>query len=429
MFTSLSSVRAHHQRGAVRWDLVKGLAPGILVGGLLAGAGLFELLKGAWLALVFAVFVSFSGWQMLAKQAPSPQLARCPARAGQFGAGAGIGLLSGLVGAGGGFVSVPFMIWCNVSVHFAVATSAALGFPIAIANTLGYVVGGWGMAGATTRCLRLSLPARLGADRSRQRDDGTDRRSCCPCHERRAVEEGLRDAAVRARGLHALERPVRALAEGDGRQHNLVATATLRFVHCGFASGHQFLLARGRVREARHAHRNRQAQILGHSAQRSAPRIDGATAPCARVLWRARRRTAARRTVARRCGRQSPWPACWPATCGRRLRAAAAVRRRPGRLAAGQVSSAITTKANSAVLAGRQVDLAQQLVVKLRPHVEARDIVSARALMQFAADLLDGGLLLLDLGQCALQMRLAVAFLGALMPDRQHENPAPAPGG
>ena len=52
MFTSLSSVRAHHRRGAVRWDLVKGLAPGILIGGLLAGAGLFALLKGAWLALV-----------------------------------------------------------------------------------------------------------------------------------------------------------------------------------------------------------------------------------------------------------------------------------------------------------------------------------------------------------------------------------------
>ena len=65
MFTSLSSVRAHHKRGAVRWDLVKGLAPGILAGGLLAGAGLFALLKGAWLALVFGAFVSFSGWQML----------------------------------------------------------------------------------------------------------------------------------------------------------------------------------------------------------------------------------------------------------------------------------------------------------------------------------------------------------------------------
>ena len=145
MFTSLSSVRAHHQRGAVRWDLVKGLAPGIVIGGLLAGAGLFALLKGAWLALVFAAFVSFSGWQMLRNRRPAPSR-QMPGAAGQFGAGTGIGLLSGLVGAGGGFVSVPFMVWCNVPVHLAVATSAALGFPIALANTLGYVIGGWGVA-------------------------------------------------------------------------------------------------------------------------------------------------------------------------------------------------------------------------------------------------------------------------------------------
>jgi uncharacterized membrane protein YfcA len=57
-------------------------------------------------------------------------------------AGAVIGFLSGLVGAGGGFVSVPFMLWCNVIMHQAVATSAALGFPIALANTIGYVWSG-----------------------------------------------------------------------------------------------------------------------------------------------------------------------------------------------------------------------------------------------------------------------------------------------
>lgn len=159
MFTSLSSVRAHHQRGAVRWDLVKGLAPGILAGGLLAGAGLFALLKGAWLALVFAGFVSFSGWQMLRNRRPAPSR-QMPGPAGQLGAGAGIGLLSGMVGAGGGFVSVPFMVWCNVPVHLAVATSAALGFPIAVANTLGYVIGGWGLAPALPGAVGyLYLPA------------------------------------------------------------------------------------------------------------------------------------------------------------------------------------------------------------------------------------------------------------------------------
>jgi uncharacterized membrane protein YfcA len=53
-----------------------------------------------------------------------------------FASGGVIGTLAGLVGAGGGFVSVPFMTWCNVKIHNAVATSAALGFPIALAGTL-----------------------------------------------------------------------------------------------------------------------------------------------------------------------------------------------------------------------------------------------------------------------------------------------------
>ena len=73
LFTSLSSVRAHHRRGAVRWDLVRGLAPGIVVGGLLAGAGVFALLKGAWLAIFFALFVGFSATQMLRNKKPTAQ--------------------------------------------------------------------------------------------------------------------------------------------------------------------------------------------------------------------------------------------------------------------------------------------------------------------------------------------------------------------
>jgi len=144
LFTSVSSVRAHHQRGAVRWDIVRTLAPGIVLGGLLAGAGVFARLKGTTLALVFAVFVAFSATQMLLGRKPAPTR-QMPGTAGSLGAGGMIGFVSGLVGAGGGFISVPFMGWCNVAMHNAVATSAALGFPIALANTVGYVAGGWSM--------------------------------------------------------------------------------------------------------------------------------------------------------------------------------------------------------------------------------------------------------------------------------------------
>lgn len=141
IFTSISSVRAHHQHGFVRWDLVKRLAPGIVLGGMIASLGVFSLLKGAWLALFFAAFVSFSATQMFLDRKPVPTR-QIPGTKGLLGAGGVIGFLSGLVGAGGGFVSVPFMTWCNVSIHSAVATSAALGFPIALANVVGYTIGG-----------------------------------------------------------------------------------------------------------------------------------------------------------------------------------------------------------------------------------------------------------------------------------------------
>ncbi len=141
IFTSISSVRAHHKKGAVRWDLVKGLAPGIVMGSFLASMGAFAALKGSYLALFFALFVGFSATQMFLDKKPAPNR-QVPCTPGLLGAGGVIGFLSGMVGAGGGFVSVPFMTWCNVAIHNAVATSSALGFPIALANVIGYVVAG-----------------------------------------------------------------------------------------------------------------------------------------------------------------------------------------------------------------------------------------------------------------------------------------------
>jgi uncharacterized membrane protein YfcA len=161
LFTSLSSVRAHHARGAVRWDLVRGLAPGIVVGGLLAGGAAFALLKGAWLALRFAAFVGFSATQMLRRRRAVPGR-QMPGAAGQAAIGGVIGFLSGLVGAGGAFISVPIMTWCNVPIHNATATSAALGFPIALAGTVGYVIGGWSLPAALPGAFGyLYLPALL----------------------------------------------------------------------------------------------------------------------------------------------------------------------------------------------------------------------------------------------------------------------------
>ena len=83
-----------------------------------------------------------------------------PGLLGQSALGGSIGLLSGLLGAGGAFISAPFMTWCNVPMHQVVASSAALGFPVALASTAGYLISGWGLPSALPGAFGyLYLPA------------------------------------------------------------------------------------------------------------------------------------------------------------------------------------------------------------------------------------------------------------------------------
>lgn len=146
VFTSLSSMRAHHKRGGVIWSIVLQFTPGIIVGGFLSGTVIFRWLDMAWLSLVFALFVYYSAYNMLRNKKPKPSR-QLPGPLGMAGMGVVIGLISGLVGAGGGFLSVPFMVWSNVPIKNAVSTSAAIGFPIAVANSIAYIIGGWSLLG------------------------------------------------------------------------------------------------------------------------------------------------------------------------------------------------------------------------------------------------------------------------------------------
>lgn len=159
LFTSLSSVRAHHRLGAVRWPVARAMTPGILAGGLMAGAGAFSVLKGQGLALLFSAFIGYTAVQMMLDRKPSPGR-ELPGAWGLAGVGSGVGFVSALLGAGGAFLSVPFMTWCNVPPRHAVGTSAALGFPIALASTSGYVISGWHLPAALPGAVGyLYLPA------------------------------------------------------------------------------------------------------------------------------------------------------------------------------------------------------------------------------------------------------------------------------
>ncbi|NIO43111.1 MAG: TSUP family transporter [Burkholderiales bacterium] len=142
VFTSLSSIRAHNARGAIRWDIFRKAAAGLVVG-TLTGSLVADWLDGRYLACVFVIFVSYAATQMLLDIKPKATRT-LPGPVSMAGGSALVGVVSSMVGAGGGVVSIPLMVMCNVSMRNAVGTSAALGFPIALAGTMGYILTGLG---------------------------------------------------------------------------------------------------------------------------------------------------------------------------------------------------------------------------------------------------------------------------------------------
>ena len=140
LFTSVSSVRAHHRHAAVDWAVARAMAPGILAGAL--GASLAAgFVPTRALAVFFTGFMFYAATQTFFEVKPKPSR-RLPGAAGLFGAGALIGGFSSVLAAGGAFLSIPFLAWCNVPLKRAIGTAAANGFPIAAAGTLGYVLNG-----------------------------------------------------------------------------------------------------------------------------------------------------------------------------------------------------------------------------------------------------------------------------------------------
>lgn len=160
-FTSVSSLRTHHAHGAVLWPVVRTIAPGIVVGTLI-GSQLASMLPSRPLGIFFVLLMSYVVVQMLANFRPKPSRV-LPGPFGLAAVGTGIGGISALAAIGGGALSVPFMIWCNVDVRRAIGTSSAIGFPIAVSGAVGYLVAGWPVAGLPEGSLGfIQLPALAG---------------------------------------------------------------------------------------------------------------------------------------------------------------------------------------------------------------------------------------------------------------------------
>jgi uncharacterized membrane protein YfcA len=143
--TGAASAWAHHRRGAVRWDLLVRLVPGLLFGAWL-GAFIGGWLPELWLKRLFAMFLLFSSVRLLSRS--SPQAAQAPFSALDLTASAtAFGALSALLGIGGGIMIVPYLARHGIALRHAVGTSSACGVPMAVAGTLGFVLTGWGRAG------------------------------------------------------------------------------------------------------------------------------------------------------------------------------------------------------------------------------------------------------------------------------------------
>jgi len=160
LLTSLSSLLAHHRKGAIRWPLVRSIAAGLMAGAIL-GAVIADLLQGDALVRIFGLFAIMAGLQLLLARQPAGEKP-LPGRAGILGVGGAIGSVSSLIGIGGGAMTVPWLLWHGVRAQNAVATSAACGYPIAIAGTLSFIFLGQGASLPQGALGYVHLPAFMG---------------------------------------------------------------------------------------------------------------------------------------------------------------------------------------------------------------------------------------------------------------------------
>jgi uncharacterized membrane protein YfcA len=141
VFTSISSTRAHHAKGAVDWKSLRHMTPGIIAGALASTAVAAHLSPSA-LKLLFAVYAGLAATQLICNAQP-PASRQLPGPAGLMAAGSLVGGISVLAGVGGAVTSIPFLLWCNVSARTAIGTASAIALPVSLAGALGYIAIGW----------------------------------------------------------------------------------------------------------------------------------------------------------------------------------------------------------------------------------------------------------------------------------------------
>lgn len=145
LFTSVSSVRAHHQHKAVDWTAVKRMAPGIIIG-TFGGALLASVLDVRLLSVVFTLLIYYISAQMFFGKKPQPGAEPLSTAGLNLSAGL-IGVISSLTATGGAALVIAYLVKRGTLIHQAIGTAAAIGWPLAAAGTAGYIISGWGQSG------------------------------------------------------------------------------------------------------------------------------------------------------------------------------------------------------------------------------------------------------------------------------------------
>ncbi len=138
------SARTHNQHQAVEWDVLKRMVPGILTGTFF-GAVIAHFSSTAFLKSFFVGFICVLAFQLLfdlGSKITVRQSSRLPGAVGLFVFGAVMGVVSSFAGIGGAILSIGFLTWCGLTMHRAIGTAAAIGVPLAIAGTVGFIVTG-----------------------------------------------------------------------------------------------------------------------------------------------------------------------------------------------------------------------------------------------------------------------------------------------
>ena len=139
--TSLFSAHAHQRKQAINWALLKLIVPGLIIGALL-GSMLAGIIDGSILILIFVSGALLTAVYLMSNH-QTPHVNTTTSGLIYFVYGQFTGIISALIGIGGGSVLVPFLVYRGESMVKSVATAAAGGFPIAFFASLGFVYSGW----------------------------------------------------------------------------------------------------------------------------------------------------------------------------------------------------------------------------------------------------------------------------------------------